>query len=106
MCLWPYRFFLPDSPANAKFLTPEEKRLAVLRIKVNQTGVENKHFKISQLVPLFGVHAWAIFMLIAQILRDDSRSKDMAILVAHCAEVCLHCHFRGSVLICVLQSSP
>ena len=44
------RFFFPDSPANARFLSEEDKRLAVLRIKQNQTGVENKHFKWDQYV--------------------------------------------------------
>ena len=43
-------FFFPDSPANAWFLTPEERIIAVERIKVNQSGVENKHFKIEQCV--------------------------------------------------------
>ncbi|TCD67482.1 hypothetical protein EIP91_012343 [Steccherinum ochraceum] len=43
-----YWFFFPDSPTNAWFLTPEERALAVARIKDNQTGVENKHFKIDQ----------------------------------------------------------
>lgn len=42
------RFYFPDSPTNARFLSPKERRLAVLRIKVNQTGVENKRFKPSQ----------------------------------------------------------
>lgn len=42
------RFLFPDSPANARFLTKEDKKLAVLRIKQNQTGVENKHFKWDQ----------------------------------------------------------
>ncbi|KAI0759893.1 major facilitator superfamily domain-containing protein [Irpex lacteus] len=42
-----YWFFFPDSPTNAWFLTPEERAKAVHRIKSeNQTGVENKHFKI------------------------------------------------------------
>ena len=45
-----YRFFFPDSPANAWFLTPEERVIAVERIKVNQAGVENKHFKREQYV--------------------------------------------------------
>ncbi|KAJ7611715.1 MFS general substrate transporter [Roridomyces roridus] len=43
-------FFFPDSPTNCWFLTPEERITAVLRIKVNQTGVENKHFKKEQLI--------------------------------------------------------
>lgn len=42
------RFFFPDSPANAWFLTAEERVVAVERIKVNQAGVENKHFKKEQ----------------------------------------------------------
>ncbi|KAJ3546254.1 hypothetical protein NM688_g5536 [Phlebia brevispora] len=41
-------FFFPDSPTNAWFLTPEERVKAVQRIKGNQTGVENKHFKMEQ----------------------------------------------------------
>ncbi|KIK59190.1 hypothetical protein GYMLUDRAFT_686005 [Collybiopsis luxurians FD-317 M1] len=42
--------FFPDSPTNAWFLTPEERALAVRRIKENQTGVENKHFKKEQMI--------------------------------------------------------
>lgn len=41
-------FLFPDSPATAWFLTSEERVLAVERIKVNQAGVENKHFKKEQ----------------------------------------------------------
>lgn len=43
-------FLFPDSPATAWFLTSEERVLAVERIKVNQAGVENKHFKKEQWV--------------------------------------------------------
>lgn len=43
-----YWFLFPDSPTNAWFLTPDERAKAVQRIKSNQTGVENKHFKIEQ----------------------------------------------------------
>ncbi len=34
--------FLPDSPITAKGLTQKEKRIAVERLRDNQTGVENK----------------------------------------------------------------
>ena len=47
------RFFFPDSPATAWFLTPEERVIAIERIKVNQAGVENKHFKLDQCVSFF-----------------------------------------------------
>ena len=46
------RFFFPDSPANAYFLTPEERVLAVQRIKGNQSGIENKHWKKAQYVTI------------------------------------------------------
>ncbi|KAL5520352.1 hypothetical protein ACEPAG_9576 [Sanghuangporus baumii] len=47
VCYW---FFFPDSPTNAWFLTPEERVTAVNRIKGNQAGVENKHFKKEQMI--------------------------------------------------------
>lgn len=37
---------LPDSPVTAKFLSNDEKLMAVRRLKANQTGVENKHLKV------------------------------------------------------------
>ncbi|KAL4243596.1 MFS transporter superfamily protein [Abortiporus biennis] len=43
-----YWFLFPDSPANAWFLTPDERAKAIARIKENQTGTENKHFKREQ----------------------------------------------------------
>ncbi|KAF7375381.1 MFS general substrate transporter [Mycena sanguinolenta] len=43
-------FLFPDSPTTAWFLTPQERTLAIVRIKVNQTGVENKHFKKEQFI--------------------------------------------------------
>ena len=37
---------MPDSPVTAKFLTHAEKKIAVERLKSNQTGIENKHLKV------------------------------------------------------------
>ncbi|KAJ4348752.1 uncharacterized protein N0V89_010130 [Didymosphaeria variabile] len=41
---------LPDSPVNAPLLTPRERRVAVERLRSNQTGVENKHLKRYQVI--------------------------------------------------------
>ncbi|KZT03140.1 MFS general substrate transporter [Laetiporus sulphureus 93-53] len=43
-----YWLYFPDSPTNAWFLTNEERVVAIQRLKGNQTGVENKHFKVEQ----------------------------------------------------------
>ncbi|KAF8684239.1 MFS general substrate transporter [Rhizoctonia solani] len=45
-----YFMWFPDSPATAWFLTPGERAMAIERIKVNQTGVENKVWKKDQFV--------------------------------------------------------
>jgi ACS family allantoate permease-like MFS transporter len=44
-----FLYFMPDNQLNAKFLTPEERLMAVERIRKNQQGVGNKHFKMYQL---------------------------------------------------------
>ncbi|KAJ7632864.1 major facilitator superfamily domain-containing protein [Roridomyces roridus] len=49
-------FFFPDSPTTARFLTIEERILAVERVKVNQAGIENKHWKRSQFISALKDH--------------------------------------------------
>ena len=44
-----FLYFMPDNQMNAKFLTPQERLMAVERIRRNQQGVGNKHFKMYQL---------------------------------------------------------
>lgn len=43
----------PDSPVHASFLTYEERAQAILRIKENHSGIEQKIFKRYQYVDLF-----------------------------------------------------
>lgn len=57
-------FFLPDSPVTAPMLTENERRWAVERLRVNQTGVENKHLKRYQVVEAFtGPKLYLFFLL-------------------------------------------
>ena len=59
--------WLPDSPLNAHFLTLEERAQAVLRIKSNHSGIEQKRFKRYQFIEalkdpkswMFFLHAWS-----------------------------------------------
>ncbi|KZT03194.1 MFS general substrate transporter [Laetiporus sulphureus 93-53] len=56
----------PDSPTNAWFLTHEERIIAVQRLKTNQTGVENKHFKKEQFYEaLTDLKTWLFFLFSA-----------------------------------------
>lgn len=43
-----FLYFMPDNQLNARFLTPEERIMAVERIKKNHQGIGNKHFKMHQ----------------------------------------------------------
>ncbi|KAI4151856.1 MAG: hypothetical protein LQ340_003254 [Diploschistes diacapsis] len=54
-CIWGIIMFifLPDSPVTAPILSAEHRRVAVERLRSNQTGVENKHFKAYQLREAF-----------------------------------------------------
>ncbi|PAV23520.1 MFS general substrate transporter [Pyrrhoderma noxium] len=75
-------FFFPDSPANARFLTAEEKRLAVLRIKSNQTGVENKHFKIKQCIEAFqDPKTWLFAFIVALNQIPNSLTNQRQLIV-------------------------
>lgn len=50
--LWGFVFFLfvPDGPANVKWLSEEEKVVAVQRIMENKTGTKTRHFDRSQIM--------------------------------------------------------
>ncbi|KAI0665309.1 MFS general substrate transporter [Cubamyces menziesii] len=76
-------FFFPDSPANAWFLTPEERVIAIERIKVNQAGVENKHFKVEQFIEcLKDPKTWLFFFFSAISNVTNSLSNQRQLIVA------------------------
>ncbi|KAK7045193.1 MFS general substrate transporter [Favolaschia claudopus] len=79
VCFW---FFFPDSPTTAWFLTPHERQLAVLRIKENQTGIENKHFKKEQMFEaLRDRKTWlfAAFSAVTQVPNSLSNQRPLII---------------------------
>lgn len=56
--------FLPDSPVTAPRLSDREKRLAVERLRDNQTGIENRNFKPRQVLEAFlDWKVWTFFLL-------------------------------------------
>ncbi|KAJ7907544.1 major facilitator superfamily domain-containing protein [Mycena leptocephala] len=75
-------FLFPDSPTTAWFLTPDERAKAVLRLKVNQTGVENKSFKKEQMIEaLKDPKTWlfASYALFTQIPNSLSNQKPLIV---------------------------
>ncbi|KAI0352703.1 MFS general substrate transporter [Trametes cingulata] len=55
--------WMPDSPANARFLSQEERIAAIERIRDGQCGTENKRLKREQVVEaLLDVRTWLIVL--------------------------------------------
>jgi ACS family allantoate permease-like MFS transporter len=77
-----YWLFFPDSPTNAWFLTPAERLVAITRLRVNQTGVENKQFKPAQMVEaLMDPKTWlfALFALLANIPNSLTNQRQLIV---------------------------
>ncbi|KAH8929497.1 MFS general substrate transporter [Atractiella rhizophila] len=61
----PLVLVMPDSPSGAKFLTHEEKIVAIERVRANNTGTETKEWKWAQCREAFlDVKTWLWFSLI------------------------------------------
>ncbi|KAG6902418.1 hypothetical protein C0995_000344 [Termitomyces sp. Mi166 len=75
-------FLFPDSPTTAWFLTKEERMIAVQRIKVNQTGVENKYFRREQMIEaLLDPKTWLFALFAAFENIPNSLSNQRSIIV-------------------------
>ncbi|KAK4628798.1 hypothetical protein CLAFUW4_08257 [Fulvia fulva] len=59
--------FLPDSPVTAKGLTHREKRIAVERLREDQTGIENKNFKWYQVREAFMDYKLYLFFILGMV---------------------------------------
>ncbi|KAH8906325.1 major facilitator superfamily transporter allantoate [Coniochaeta sp. PMI_546] len=65
-----FLWIMPDNQLNAKFLTENERLMAVERIRINQQGVGNKHFKWYQFKEAMTdpmVWAFVFYALVADI---------------------------------------
>lgn len=55
--------FLPDSPMNARFLTPEERFWAVRRLAANRTGIASRAWRWDQArEALLDARVWLVFL--------------------------------------------
>lgn len=74
---------LPDSPVTAKGLSPREKRIAVERLKGNQTEIENKHLKPYQVKEAFMDYKLYWFFFLGVVGRSSPiQYIDLAALLA------------------------
>lgn len=64
--LWSFviLFFMPPDPIRARGFSDRERYIAVARMKENNSGVRNTHFKIAQVwESLYDIKFWLIFSI-------------------------------------------
>ncbi|OGE49964.1 hypothetical protein PENARI_c019G06888 [Penicillium arizonense] len=76
-------FLLPDNPMSASFLNDEEKITAIEHVRVNLTGVENKHFKPYQLVELLfkDKETWPLFFITLLAMIDNGAVSNFSSII-------------------------
>lgn len=70
-----FLYIMPDNQLNCRWLSKEDQILAIERVRVNQQGIGNKHYKLYQLKEaLLDPLSWAFFFyaLIADIPNGSS----------------------------------
>ncbi|KAJ6530059.1 hypothetical protein DFH09DRAFT_1411584 [Mycena vulgaris] len=73
---------VPGFPDTTWFLTPEERVVAALHIKVNQTGIENEHFKKEQMIEsLTDPKTWffALFSTLANVTNSLVNQRQLIV---------------------------
>ena len=59
-----FLYLTPSNPTQANWLSPREKTIAVLRLVENETGIDNKKFKMYQLREAFtDVKCWLLILI-------------------------------------------
>lgn len=57
-----FLWIIPDNQLNARWLSKDDRTLAIARVRVNQQGIGNKHFKMYQVKEaLLDPMSWAFF---------------------------------------------
>ncbi|KAF8256528.1 major facilitator superfamily domain-containing protein [Lactarius quietus] len=90
-------FLFPDSPTNAWFLTIDKRVKAVQRIKENQTGIENKHFKKNQMIEALTDKTWLFALFAALANVPNSITNQFQIIISSFGFTPLKTTLLGSV---------
>ena len=69
-------FFMPPDPIRMRGLTDRERYIAVARMRVNNAGVRNTHFKKEQAFEvLIDIRFWIVFAMAFMIMIANGPGK-------------------------------
>ena len=68
---------------SAWFLNDQEKIMAIEHVRVNQTGIENKHFKVDQVVELLfkDKETWPLFFITVLSMIDNGAVSNFSSII-------------------------
>lgn len=72
---------LPDSPVTAPLLSKRERRIAIERVRENQTGIENKHIKPHQILEAFTDYKLYFFFFLGLVCERHLLCLEWAMLI-------------------------
>ncbi|ORY27006.1 putative membrane transporter [Naematelia encephala] len=77
-----FYFFIPNNPMSARFLTQEEKVIAIERLRNQSTGIENRHWKREQFIEaLTDWKPWAFAIFAALNNVPNSLTNQSALII-------------------------
>ncbi|EHK97732.1 putative Uncharacterized transporter [Glarea lozoyensis 74030] len=89
-CVWGLfiGWWLPDSPMSAKCFTEDQKRLMVERVRSNETGIQNKTYKVHQTFeaikdPLLNIAQGAVTIMVMVGGATLAQTTGQTLLVMH-----------------------
>lgn len=93
-------FLLPDTQANARFLSQDDRAKAVHRVRENMTGIRNNTWKPSQsFEALLDVKVWLLVAIqVAQMIANGG-IQGVSIVPYHCYKPSLMSPQFGSIII-------
>ncbi|CAK7204773.1 hypothetical protein SEUCBS139899_007533 [Sporothrix eucalyptigena] len=75
-------YLLPDHPGTARFLTPEQRQQAIVRVAANMTSIKDEHFKLYQLLEgLRDVKLWLLFLIMASSSLANGLASFQSIII-------------------------
>jgi predicted MFS family arabinose efflux permease len=84
--LWAFvvLFFIPPDPIRAKHFSERERYIAVARLRTNNSGVRNTHFKIEQVWELLlDLRFWLVFIMAFTMLVANGPVSTFTPIIIH-----------------------
>lgn len=92
-------FILPDTQANARFLSKEDRVKAVHRVQENMTGIKNSTWKSSQaLEALLDVQVWLLIAIEIAIQIANGGLQGVS-KISRCVDYCTNASEFASIII-------